>query len=85
MCQIEWALKRGANTPHAEYDKEKVEEHKLEIQEILSALDLQSLPPYESPSAIESVTPVAPIVSGTTTATPSGTYSAPPSQTYTEY
>ena len=42
MCKIERILRRGASTPHTGYDKDKVEGHRLEIQEILSTLRLAS-------------------------------------------
>jgi len=38
MCNIERTLKRGVVTPHTAYNKEEVEGHKLEIQEILGVL-----------------------------------------------
>ena len=41
-CEIERTLRRGANTPHAKYYKGKVEEHKLEIQELLTTLNLNA-------------------------------------------
>ena len=36
--EIERTLKRWANAPHTEYDKEEVDGHKLEIQQILGTL-----------------------------------------------
>ena len=39
MFEIEQTLRRGADTPHIKYDKGKIEEHKLKIQEILGALN----------------------------------------------
>ena len=44
MREIELTLRRGANLPHTEYGKDKVEEYKLEIQEILSVLNAPSSP-----------------------------------------
>ena len=44
MREIELTLRRGANLPQIEYGKDKVGEHKLEIQEILSVLGAPSLP-----------------------------------------
>ena len=64
--------------PHTEYDKEKVEEHKMEIQRILGALHLQSSSRDESPSVIESATlPIAPVTSGGTITASGGMSSAP--------
>ena len=44
MCKIELTLRRGANLPHLEYGKDKVEEYKLEIQEILGVLTAMNSP-----------------------------------------
>jgi len=44
MCEIELTLRRGANLPRIEYGKDKVEEHKLEIQEIFNVLNPSSPP-----------------------------------------
>ena len=41
--EIERTLWGGTNTPHTEYDKEKVEGHKLETQRILSTLTTPGL------------------------------------------
>ena len=42
--EIERTLRRGASTPRVEYDKAKIEEHKLEIQRILDVLRIPDLP-----------------------------------------
>jgi len=42
MCEIELTLRRGANLPRIEFGKDKVEEYKLEIQEMLSVLNVPS-------------------------------------------
>ena len=42
MCEIELTLRRGANLPRIEFGKNKVEEHKLEIREVLSVLNAPS-------------------------------------------
>jgi len=42
MSEIERTLRRGANTPHTKYNKDKTEGHKLEIQEILDTLNAPS-------------------------------------------
>ena len=44
MYKIESTLRRGVNLPRNEYDKEKIEEHKREIQEVLAVLNAPSLP-----------------------------------------
>ena len=44
MFEIEQTLRRGAGTPHMKYDKGKIEEHKLKIQEILGTLDAPDSP-----------------------------------------
>ena len=41
-------LRRGASTPRMEYDKGKIERHKVEIQEILGALNAPDSPPTGS-------------------------------------
>jgi len=61
---IELTLRRGASTPHAKYNKGKVEEHKLKIQDILGGFNPQSSPLDGNISGIEAPTPVAPAVSG---------------------
>jgi len=48
MCEIELTLRRGANLPRIEYGKDKLEEHKLEIQEILNVLNASSSPHDEN-------------------------------------
>lgn len=40
--EIEQTLRRGTSMPRGEYDKTKIERHKLEIQEILDTLSTQS-------------------------------------------
>ena len=77
--EIKLALGR-TSTPHAEYNKKKVEELKRAIQEVFSVLNLQSSSLDENPGVIERAT-VAPDTSddATTSAAKSGTSSAPPS------
>ena len=41
----------GTNSPHTNYDKEKVEGYKLEIQQILGTLNAPGTPPDESSMA----------------------------------
>ena len=67
MCEIERTLRRGANTPHTGYNKERVEEHKREIQEVLGVLNSQRSPLHENLSAVEGTTAVVSVVSGTAT------------------
>jgi len=50
MCKIEQTLKGGAMTPPTVYNKEEIEAHKLEIQDILGILTAAA-------SAVESRTP----------------------------
>ena len=54
VCEIERTLRRGANTPRAGYNKEKVEGHKREIQEVLVVLSSQRSPLGENLSVVES-------------------------------
>ena len=75
ICGIERALRGGVNTQHTKYDKQKVEEHKLEIREILGIVNPRSLSFGENLGAIESPTVVAP---ATTSVAESGMSSAPP-------
>ena len=80
LCEIEQTLRRGTDTPHAKYDKEIVEGHKLEIQEILGVLNPQSLPFGGGSSVIESSALAAPAVStgtATTSLAENGTPQAP--------
>ena len=44
MRKIERTLRKGANTPHTEHNKEKVEGHMLEIKQILGTLTSLSSP-----------------------------------------
>lgn len=44
--EIEQTLRRGTSMPRGEYDKNKIEKHKLEIQEILDTLSTQRQPPH---------------------------------------
>jgi len=44
MREIGLTLRKGASLPHIEYGKDKVEEHKLEIREILDVLNVSSSP-----------------------------------------
>jgi len=39
VCEIEQTLRRGVDGSHAEYNKGKIGDHKLEIQEILCTLN----------------------------------------------
>ena len=72
MCEIERTLRGRANTPHTEHNREKVEEHKLEIQEILGVPDSQSLPLDQYSNVTESATPVVPVASSSTITISSG-------------
>jgi len=68
--------------PRAEYDKGKIEGHKLEIQEILSALNAASLPLDENPSVSNRAphsAPINPHDTATISISESGTSLAPPS------
>lgn len=62
-------LTSGASAPYAKYSKEKVEEHKRQIQRILGVLNPQSLPLDKNLGAIEGVIPTGPVVSDAVTAT----------------
>lgn len=82
LCEIERALRRELDTPHAKFDREMVEGRKSEIQDILGVLSPQSLLFGEGPSVIKSSTLIAPAVSGGTTVTSlaeNGASQAPPS------
>ena len=87
MCEIERTLRRGANTPHTGYNKERVEEHKREIQEVLGVLSSQRSPLDENLSVVESATAVVSAASGTATTSvaKSGTSSIPLYRSRTEY
>jgi len=63
---MEQTLRRRADIPHVEYDKKTVEEHKLEIQEMLSVINPQSLPSCGNLSVIGNPAPVANAISGGT-------------------
>lgn len=65
------------DTSHAKFDKEMVEEYKLEIQETLGVLNPQGLPLGGGPSAIESSILVAPAVFGGTATAPSAESGTP--------
>ena len=67
ICEIERTLRRGANTSHVGYDKERVEEHKREVQEVLGVLNSQRSPLNENLSMVESATAVVSVASGTAT------------------
>ena len=63
MLKIERTLRRGASTPHTRYNKEKIENHVQEVQQLLASLNAQSSPPGENLCAIEHgarLTPDAP-------------------------
>ena len=60
MCEIERTLRRGASTPHTGYNKDKTEGHKLEIREILDALNVPSSLPDETLRAGEWANNLAP-------------------------
>jgi len=68
LCEMEQTLRRRVDAPHAEYDETTVEEHKLEIQEILGVINPQSLPSGGNLSAIEDH--LAPDTSATKSGTP---------------
>ena len=61
MCEIERILRRGASTPHAGYNKEKVEGYKLGIQEVLGILNASNSPFDGTLNASEHSTSLAPI------------------------
>ena len=64
ICEIERTLRIGADLPHAEYNKARLEEHKQGIQEIFNNLLDENL------DVMESVTPVAPLGSDGTATIP---------------
>ena len=66
---MERTLTNGSKAPHTKYSKEKVAEHKRQIQEILGALNPRSLPLNGNLSTIEDGIPTGPAVSGGTNAT----------------
>lgn len=53
MHEIERALRRGASTPHTKYNKEKIENHILEVQQLLDTLNAQSSAPDENLRTVE--------------------------------
>lgn len=67
LSEMEQTLRRGMDSPRAEYNKKTIEEHKLEIQEILGVINPQSLPSCGNLSVIGNSTPVVHAVSGGTT------------------
>jgi len=76
MCEIELTLRRGANLPRIEYGRNKVEEYKLEIQEILNVLNAPSSSLDENlDKRIPRLAPVSPQL----TNEPSGSKSGTPS------
>jgi hypothetical protein len=77
-CEIERTLREGGNAPHIEYNKDKIEGYKLEVQEILAALNAPGSPLDENLSVGECALR---LVHGTaaTSASGSGTSLAPPS------
>ena len=79
MSEIELTLRRGANLPRIEYGKDKAEEYKLEIQEILNVLNALSPPLDESlrvSKHILHLAPVGPQFTGKASGSKSGTSSA---------
>ena len=58
---IELTLRKGTDIPNIKYNKEKVEGHKLKIQEILGTLDAQSSPFDKNPRVGERVPHIASI------------------------
>ena len=73
ICEIERTLRRGASTPHTGYNKDKVEGHRLEIQEILGTLNAPNSPSDGTPSVGEQVTNLAPVDLHTASLCESGT------------
>ena len=78
-CEIERTLRRGASTPHTKYDKEKVKDHKLEIQRILTTLTTPNLALDRNLSMDTRAPPDDPPDAAATSISESGTSSAPPS------
>jgi hypothetical protein len=66
VCEIERTLRAGGNASQKKHSKEKVEEYKLGIQEILDVLNPQSSPPDENLNMIESANSRALVTSGST-------------------
>ncbi|KAF9791048.1 kinase-like domain-containing protein [Thelephora terrestris] len=60
--EIALTIRRGSTVPHLQYDKDKIEGHKPEIQEILSALNAPTSSPPKESTAVpdESVAPKPP-------------------------
>ena len=65
--EVARTLGRGASTPHMGYDKRKIESHKLEIQEILSALNAPDSP-HSGSDRVSDCAPQSPSVSSHGTA-----------------
>lgn len=79
LSRIERALRRGANIPHAGYNKDEVEGYKLEIQGIVGTLNV---PFDENPTMDESgpqPSPCDPHDAAVNSVSGRGTSSAPPS------
>ena len=72
MCKIELTLRRGTNLPHVEYGK--VDEHKREIQQILSVLNAQSSPFDENPAVGKPAPPVWPQLTRRTSGSKGGAF-----------
>ena len=80
--EIERTLRGGADMPHIEYNKSKLEGYGLEIQKILATLNAPTSPLDENPDASEHVShlaPVSPHSNTTALVLGSGTLLAPPS------
>jgi hypothetical protein len=80
MREIERTLRRGASAPHIEYNKGKVEEHKLKIQGILSTLGALSSPLDENfnvGGSVPHLVHVDPHGTATTSVSEGGTSLAP--------
>jgi len=81
MCKIELTLRRGAYLPCIEYRKDKVEEYKLEIQEMLNVLNAPSSPLDENLGVGERAPRSASVslqLANKPSGSKSGTPSAPP-------
>lgn len=53
MREIERTVRRGTSTPYTRYNKEKIENHILEVQQLLDTLNAQNLPLDKTHCAVE--------------------------------
>jgi len=85
VCEIEGTLRRGVDGPHVEYNQGKVEDHKLEIQEILGNLNAPLNKSLVGGVLTPPSTPGDPQDDAETSVSENCAYSAPPCRPYAEH